>query len=125
MSETPFETVSKRPKEAKFFTKADALKGYHQIAQEDESQQITTFITPFARYKYLRAPYDLNSISEHYHRRIDEGITGLVNTSHVVDDVIIADENYDDHVRHVEAFLQRCEKFGIALNRETFQFAVQ
>ena len=38
---------------AKIFTKLDALKGYHQCPLE-ESQRLTTFITPFGRYKYFR-----------------------------------------------------------------------
>ncbi len=41
---------------AKHFTVFDALKGYHQCPLDEESQMLTIFITPFGRFKYLRAP---------------------------------------------------------------------
>ena len=62
---------------AKIFTKIDARKGYHQCPLDKESQILTTFITPFGRFKYLRAPYGISSISEHYNRRMDEALNGL------------------------------------------------
>ena len=54
--------------DAKFFTVIDALKGYHQCPLDQQSQPLTTFITPFGRFKYLRAPYGISSISEYYNR---------------------------------------------------------
>ena len=39
--------------EAKVLTVLDALKGYHQCSLDQDSQILTTFITPFGRYKYL------------------------------------------------------------------------
>ena len=57
---------------AKYFTVFDALKGYHQCPQDEESQKLTTFITPFGRYMYLWAPYGISFISDHYNRRMDE-----------------------------------------------------
>ena len=38
--------------DAKYFTVLDAMKGYHQCALDNESQLLTTFITPFGRFKY-------------------------------------------------------------------------
>ena len=74
---------------AKFFTVLDALKGYHQCPLDNDSQILTTFITPFGRYKYLRAPYGNSSISEHYDRRMAEAFAGLTGFRRIVDDIII------------------------------------
>ena len=64
---TPAEQVVDIAKSgARYFTSIDAIKGYHQIPLDEESQDITTFITPYGRFKYLRAPYGISSISEHY-----------------------------------------------------------
>ena len=46
--------------EAKYFTVMDATKGYHQCPLAEDSQEHTTFITPFGLFKYLHAPYDLS-----------------------------------------------------------------
>lgn len=51
---------------ANHFTVLDTLKGYHQCPLDEVSQILTTFITPFGRYKILRASYRICSISEHY-----------------------------------------------------------
>ena len=55
MSPTPTEAVADiAAQEAKYFTVIDGIKGYHLAC---ESQELTTFITPYGRFKYLRAPY--------------------------------------------------------------------
>ena len=101
---------------AKYFTVLDALKGYHQCPLDQESQPLTTFITPFGRYKYLRAPYGISSISEHYDRRMAEAFAGLTGFRHVVDDIIIYDGDEHQHASHVQQFLQRCVDKHISLN---------
>ena len=108
--------------DAKVFTVLDALKGYHQCPLDADSQELTTFITPFSRYKYLRAPYGISSISEHYNRRMTEAFSGLSGFRRIVDDFVIYDNNVTDHVKHVEQFLQRCVENNIALNMEKCQF---
>ena len=51
---------------AQVFTTLDALKDYRQCPLDEASQLLTTFITPFGCFKYLRAQYGLSPISEHY-----------------------------------------------------------
>ena len=85
----------------KYFTVLDTLKGYHQCPLNQESQPLTTFITPFGRYKYLHAPYGICSISEHYDRRMAEAFTGLTGFCRVVDDIIIYDSDEHQHASHV------------------------
>ena len=87
--------------EAKIFTVLDALKGYHQCPIDQDSQILTTFITPFGRYKYLRAPYGISSISEHYNCRMTEAFNGLSGFGRIVDDFVIYDSNMTNHTNHV------------------------
>ena len=108
--------------DAKYFTVIDALKGYHQCPLDQHSQPLTTFITPFGRFKYLRAPYGISSISEHYNRRMTEAFKGLSGFRHVVDDFVIYDDNITDHIAHVKQFLQCCADQHIALNAEKCRF---
>ena len=122
-SPTPAEAVADiAASHARVFTVLDALKGYHQCPLDQESQILTTFITPFGRYKYLRAPYGISSISEHYNRRMSEAFRGLSGFRRVVDDFVIYDSNITDHINHVQQFLQRCKENNIALNTDKCQF---
>ena len=107
---------------AKFFTILDAMKGYHQCPLDPESQLLTTFITPHGRYKYLRAPYGISSISEHYNRRMAEALAGLSGYRRIVDDIVIYDQDIAEHANHVRVFLQRCADMNITLNMEKCKF---
>ena len=123
-SKTPAEEVRDIAQSgARFFTSLDAIKGYHQCPLDEESQDLTTFITPFGRFKFLRAPYGICSISEHYNRRMDEAFQGLSGIRRVVDDVLIFDKDKTEHEKHVREVLQRCRDKGISLNKEKFLYA--
>ena len=122
-SSTPAQAVADiAATNAKYFTVLDALKGYHQCPLDQESRPLTTFITPFGRYQYLRAPYGISSISEHYDRWMAEVFTGLTGFCRVVDDIIIYDSDKHQHAIHVRQFLQRCADKQIALNLEKCKF---
>ena len=106
--------------EAQCFTVLDAAKGYHQCPLGEERQ--SSFIMSFGRFKYLRAPYGLSSIAEHYNRRMAEAFGGLTGFCHIADDIVIFDKNVQDHGNHVRQFLQRCQDKQISLNKEKWKF---
>ena len=120
MSNTPAEAVL-NIKGAQFFSVFDAVKGYHQCELDEESQDLTTFITPHGTYKYLRAPYGIKSISEHYNRRMDEYLNGVPNLAKIVDDCALYAASEKEHEQQVRQFLQRCEEKQISLNSEKMQ----
>ena len=122
-SPTPADTVADiAAGEAQSFTILDAAKGYHQCPLDEESQLYTTFITPFECFKYLRAPYGLSSIAEHYNRRMAEAFEGLTGFQCIVDDIVMFDKNVQDHGNYVRQFLQRCQDKQISLNKEKWKF---
>ena len=81
---------------------------------------LTTFITLFGRFKFLRASYEISSISEHYNCRMDEAFAGLSGFCGIVDDVVIYATHHADHVRQ---FLQCCADQGITLNTSKWKFS--
>ena len=122
-SVTPAEAVADLAQaKAKFFTVFDALKGYHQCPLDEESQQLTTFITPLGRFKFLRAPYGISSISEHYNRRMDEAFAGMQNFRKIVDDIVAFNCSQQEHVDHIRQLLRHCQEKEISLNPDKFQF---
>ena len=120
-SDTPAQAVADIAAEnAKVFTKLDALKGYHQCPLDEESQLLTTFITPFGWFKFLRAPFGISSISEYYK---DEAFTGFTGYQRIVDNIVIYDSDEAQHTDHVRQFLRRCSERKITLNTEKWLFA--
>ena len=123
-SPTPAELVSQIDlSNCRFFSVMDALKGYHQISNDEQSQPLTTFITPHGRYCYQTAPMGLCSISEHYNRRMDQAFENLRNVYHIVDDCLIASPTWEKHIEDVRNFLHRCREHGISLNERKITFA--
>ena len=124
LSPSPYEAVADiTSNDATYFTTIDALSGYWQVPLAPECQELTTFITPFGRYMFRRAPFGICSISEHYNRRMDEALIGIQNIRKIVDDIIIYDRTYEEHVKHVREVLERCRQRKISLKREKFVFA--
>ena len=122
-STTPAEAVTDIAQaKAKYFKVFNALKGYHQCPLDKASQNLTTFITLFGRFKYLCAPYGISSISEHYNQHMDKAFAGMHNFHKIVDDVVIFDEDKTEHIKHVQQFLRRCEEKNITLNSNKFRF---
>ena len=116
---TPAETVADiAAGDTKYFTVLDAAKGYHQCPLGKESQLYTTFITPFRRFKYLRAPYGLLLIAEHYNQRMAEAFEGLTGFQRIVDNIAIYNKDVETHVQYVKQFLQHCQDRQISLNKE-------
>ena len=58
------EEVAANLKHAKHFTTLDATSGFYQIQLTEESSWLTTFNTPFGRYKFERLPFRISSAPE-------------------------------------------------------------
>ena len=109
--------------DAHLFSSFDAWKGYHQIELAEESKHLTTFLTTFGRSQYERAPFGINSISEHYNRMSEE-LHDLANTKKIVDDNIVYSSNsLAQYTALVKKFLTRCREARICLQRNNFIFA--
>ena len=112
----PKEVVSNIKPGSKYFTTLDAKQGHWQIPLSPECQELTTFLTPWGRYLFLRSAMGLSSTCDEYCRRGDIAIAGLSNVEKVKGDVIVHDENCEQHVERVRSLLLRCREHGITLN---------
>jgi transposase InsO family protein len=119
---TPREAIQVVPKTSKYFSTLDATTGYWQIPLDQASQDLTTFITPKGRYKYLRNPMGLSSAQDEYGRRGDLAMEGLVGVSKVVDDILVFSDTAQEHLRRVVRVLDRCREHGITLHPKKFFF---
>ncbi|XP_063876921.1 uncharacterized protein K02A2.6-like [Scylla paramamosain] len=118
----PFDMVSSVPKHC-FKTVADAYCGYHQVRLDEESRSLTTFITPWGRFRYLRTPMGHCSAGDAYTKRFDDAIQGIVRKHKCIDDILLYDSNIEDAFWHTYEFLATCAAKGITLKPEKFQFA--
>ena len=103
---TPKEAITNIPEGIQYFSTLDARHGYWQVALDEESQEMTTFITPLGRFCFLRAPMGLSATGDEYCRRGSEAMANLENTQKVVDDVIIYNQDFESHYENVVNFLE-------------------
>ena len=120
---TPHDAITNVKQGSIYFSKIDAKHGYWQIPIEEKSQAFTTFITPWGRFKFLRAPMGLSSTGDEYSRRAAEATGMFENTETVMDDTLTYDMNLEEHFRRVRAFLLKCREKSITLNKNKFEFA--
>ena len=71
------EDVASQLSGAKYFSVLDAKSGYWSVKLNNQSSYLTTFNTPFGRYRYLRLPFGLNCSQDVFQQKIDEAIEGL------------------------------------------------
>ena len=103
---------------ATVFTKLDCNSGFHQIPLHPDSQELTTFITPFGRYCYKRLPFGISSGPEVFHREMTcilEGIPGVICD---IDDVLVFGRNQQEHDDRLKLVLQKMKETGVTLNEK-------
>ena len=59
-----FEQISAQLGSKKIFSILDQKDSYYQVKLDRPSSYLTTFNTPFGRYRFLRMPFGINSVSE-------------------------------------------------------------
>ncbi|XP_045105438.1 uncharacterized protein LOC123500957, partial [Portunus trituberculatus] len=122
-SPTPFAAIWSVDARARYFTTIDALCGYWQIPLHEDDQALTTFITPYGRFKYLRGPMVFAATGDAFCLRGDIALQGVPQCVKVVDDILVYDEDYFTHLRHVNDILARCRAHDITLNAKKFVLA--
>ena len=116
---------------AKVFTVLDVRQGFWHVPLDEKSSLLTTFNTPFGRYRWKRMPFGISSAPEVFQHCMHEVIEGLQGIEVVADDFVAvgfgetleqATRNHDDHL---ESFLQRCEEKNLKLNDKKIKLRMQ
>ena len=103
---------------ATVFSKLDCNKGFHQIPLSEESQELTTFITPFGRFCYQRLPFGISSGPEVFHREMTHILAGLPGVVCDIDDILIGGKGQEEHDARLRKVLDRLDKAGVTLNEK-------
>ncbi len=90
------EEVASQMSGATVFSVLDAKNSFWQIRLDRKSSMMTTFSTPFGRYRFLRMPFGINSASEVFQRSMEQLFSGYP-CAIIVDDIIIGGHDAAEH----------------------------
>ena len=114
------EILQSIPASAKYFAKFDAVNGYFQIALDEESSYLTTFLLPSGRYRYLRIPQGLNASSDEWCHRSDAIVDGLTWAKKIIDDVLIWAPDLLTLRQRIDIIADNCARLNVILSRKKF-----
>ena len=101
---------------SRYFSTLDANMGYFQIKLTNKSSLLTTFNTPFGRYKYLRMPMGAKCSGEVFQREMIHHFGDIEGVEIVVDDILIHGTTVQQHNERLVKVLDRARKINLKLN---------
>jgi len=106
---------------SKWFLKADATQGYHQVMLDEESQKLTAFILPFGCYYFKRTPMGLSPSGDEFCSRTDIAINEVTDSAKIVDDILLQAPTQAKLFDRLEELLKACRNHNITLSLKKLQ----
>ena len=109
--------MATRSNKAKIFTVLDAKTGFWQVELDQKSSYLTTFNTPFGRYRWMRMPFSISSAPEVWQQRMNQLIEGLQGVEVIADDFLICgigDTTKEASVNHDHIFSTKPERRALS-----------
>ena len=109
----------------RFFSSMDLTKGFWQIPVHPDDRKFFAFSTENLHLEYLVAPMGCKNSPSYLSSLMQLVLRGLP-IQHVIsylDDILIADSNMEDHLRHLDLVLSALTKAGLKLNPSKCAFA--
>jgi hypothetical protein len=102
---------------AKVFSKFDLCKGYWQIQLKEEDRHKTAFHTPDGLYEWNVLPFGLKTSGAIFSRMMRKLLKPLndPDIDNFIDDVMVASEDTNQHIKSVSNFLDRCDEANLAV----------
>ena len=110
---------------ATHFAKLNTVHGYFQLALEQSSSFITTFLQPQGKLRYLRAPMSLKASFDEWCCQSDVIVRGLPWARKLVDDTLILASSLQGLHSRVETVLQRCQTPNITIPKKKLEIGTE
>ena len=112
------------PSGTKFFCFADCLSGYYQVPLSEAASELTTFLLPNGKFKYLSSPMGLANSSDEFLIRSDSAILHCKEfTIKLVDDLLIHAKSITELMDRIRKVMQAMREAKITLSKKKFKIA--
>ena len=107
-------------KDMKYFSSLDLLSGYHQVAMEEDSKEVTAFSNGEDIYQYTRLPFGVTNGPATFSRLVNIVLSGI--PLHIamayLDDIIVTGSSFEDHFNNLDLVLGRLAEHGLKLSAD-------
>jgi hypothetical protein len=103
--------------QARYISAFDARSGYHQTMVNPAHRWLTAFVCDEGLFEWVRTPFGLKGAGYTFVRMLQR-ILHPVNqfTASFVDDMSVFSNSWEQHLNHVERYLQIIKAAGLTLN---------
>ena len=100
---------------SQFFSSLDLTAAFNQIPMDEESKDLTSFVTADGTWRYNRMPFGLVNGPAVFSRFIDTVLAGLKWTVCLVymDDVLVHTATFEEHLDALQSVFERIDAFGL------------
>ncbi len=110
---------------AKYFSVLDARSGYWMVELDEDSSLLTTFSTPFGRFKFNRLPFGIVVSQDVFQRKMDKIFGDLSGTTGIADDTFVYGADEKSHDENIIRLLERAKQKGVKFNPNKLQLKVK
>ena len=102
----------------KIFTKLDFKDAFNRLRIKKGDEWKTAFRTRYNHFKYLIMPFGFANTPASFQAYINKALTRFLDTFCVVylNNILIYSQNQKEHIKHVDAMLQRLDTYLLFVN---------
>ena len=107
---------------AKYFSKLDITKAFHQLKLAESDRNLTCITTHVGLLRYKRMHMGISCAQELFTENLRRVLAGLKGQLNMTDDVLVWGATDEEHQENLLAVLTRLEASGLTLNLKKCEF---
>ena len=112
------ETLIHKTRNCNWHSKFDCKSGFYQIKMTEDSKPLTAFSTPQGHYEWNVLPFGLKNAPQIFQRKMDNIFRDYDFIHVYVDDMLISSKTKEQHLKHLDTFIDLCKTHGIGLSKK-------
>lgn len=116
------EDLTSRLANKNIFSVFDLSSGFWHMELDESSSDLTTFMTPFGRFKFNRVPFGLNCAPEMFQRKMVQIFGNIPGVLVYFDDLGIYAKDEKEHDEIIAEVIERARANNIKFNRDKIQY---
>ncbi|MBW0576120.1 hypothetical protein O181_115835 [Austropuccinia psidii MF-1] len=113
---------------AKYITKMDCMKGFHQNRVKPNSMKILRIISHMGIYEYISMPFGIKNAPAHFQRMMETIFQEEILEGRMVVyiyDIIISSGSWEDHVQYIDRVFSKCTPINLKISPKKCNFGQQ